>query len=190
MEKMVKTKMDMIMEVKAEIKTGTIKNTLPKITKQEILEAKENTWDFFFLLLSKYYELMDGQYDETENEFNTAQHTLMAYNILYGEVTNGGYLSLIQNGYGGYIFETLFSETMKVWGIKEMAINIDKAKEIYLVHKPFLEMERTEEQFSRMYQEFPHFNSIDKDFFKIMDDESEKIKIHIQENMSDFATAI
>ncbi|MCV9928555.1 DMP19 family protein [Flavobacterium sp. LS1R49] len=186
MEKKMKKKMKM--EMKAEVKMITHNKTLPKITKEEILKTNEDTWGFFFLFLSRYYEIIDnGYYANIENEFNNSQHTLMAYNILYGEVTNGGFLELIQDGYGTYIFDTLFSDIIKSWGISKMAQNINKAKTLYFDNKTYLETKRTPEQYAEMYKEFPYFNSLDNEFFQIKDSETEKIKLHILDRIGDFA---
>lgn len=160
------------------------KKTLPQIKKEEFLNYIDNTWDLFFLLLSNYYEIMDI---ETEDDFTNSQHTLMAYNIMYGEITTGGFLELIKNGYGSYIFESLFSETLKKWGAIEMATTIDKAKKIYYKNKFELEIARTTEDIFDMYHQYPAFNVLDKDFFRIMNSESEKIKSHILQNINDFA---
>ena len=178
METTMKKENEMILEIEKGNKT------LPQIDMKELEIANENTWDLFFLLLSKYYEIIDTV---TEDEFNNSQHTLMAYNILYGEITSGGFLELIKNGYGTYIFDTLFSETLKKWGVIEMANNIDKAKEIYFENKSDLEIARTPEELSQMYQRYPAFNKLDNEFFRIMNSEAEKIKSHILQHINDFA---
>ena len=178
------------MQTKMETQKETIekinkhKKTLPHIKKEELLNYNENTWDLFFLLLSNYYEIMDI---ETEDDFTDSQHTLIAYNIMYGEITTGGFLELIKNGYGSYIFESLFSETLKKWGAIQMAVNIDKAKEIYFENKFELEIARKAEDFFEMYQQYPAFNALDNEFFKIMNSESDKIKRYILKNINDFA---
>ncbi|OXA75164.1 hypothetical protein B0A65_22380 [Flavobacterium frigidimaris] len=165
---------------------GKIKTqkTLPHIKKEELINYYDNTWDLFFLLLSKYYEIMDTV---AEDNFTDSQHTLMAYNILYGEITTGGFLQLIKNGHGNYIFESLFSETLKKWGAIEMAVQIDKAKKIYFENKEELEIARTTEDLFDMYPNYPEFNFLDKEFFRVMNSESDKIKIYIQQNIHDFA---
>ena len=165
-------------------KNKTQKKTLPHINKEELINYSDNTWDLFFLLLSNYYEVMDI---ETEDIFTDSQHTLMAYNIMYGEITTGGFLELIKNGYGSYIFESLFSETLKKWGAIEMAAHIDKAKKIYIDNKEELEILRRDEDIFEMYRQYPAFNALDNEFFRIMDSEADKIKRYIEQHIADFA---
>ncbi|MNL26379.1 hypothetical protein D3C87_1479020 [compost metagenome] len=165
-------------------KIKTQKKTLPYIKKEELLNYNDNTWDLFFLLLSNYYEIMDI---ETEDDFTDSQRTLIAYNIMYGEITTGGFLELIKNGYGSTIFESIFSETLKKWGAIEMAAHVDKAKEIYFENKSELEIARTSEDIFEMYQQYPEFNVLDNEFFKIMNSEADKIKQYIQQHINEFA---
>jgi len=165
-------------------KNKTHRKTLPYIKKEEFLNYNDNTWDLFFLLLSNYYEIMDI---ETEDNFTDSQRTLIAYNILYGEITTGGFLELIKNGYGNYIFESIFIETLKKWGAIEMAIHINKAKEIYFQNKTELEIAKTPEDLFDMYKQYPEFNVLDNGFFKIMNSESDKIKLYIQQHINEFA---
>ena len=40
------------------------------------------------------------------------QHTLLAYQIFRDEVMEGGFCQLIQNGYGGYIFDNPFAKVV------------------------------------------------------------------------------
>lgn len=165
-------------------KIKTHKKTLPFIKKEEFLTYNDNTWDLFFLLLSNYYEIMDIQ---TEDDFTDSQRTLITYNIMYGEITTGGFLELIKNGYGPYIFESIFSETLKKWGAIEMSAHIDKAKKIYFENKDELERVIKEEDIFEMYQQYPEFNTLDTEFFRIMNSEADKIKLYIQQHLNEFA---
>ena len=177
-----KTKMKI--EKKSTEKTTTDKKKLPYIKKEELLNYSDNTWDLFYLLLSKYYEITDIG---TDDNFSDPQDTLMAYNILYGEITTGGFLELIKNGYGSYIFESLFSEILKKWGAIETAAHLNKAKKIYFENKSELEIARTAEDIFDLYPKYPEFNDLDKDFFRIMNSEADKIKQYIQQHISEFA---
>ena len=58
---------------------------------------------------------------ETMRELNTEQITLLAYHILRDEVMDGGFVQLIHNGYGGFIFQKTFDKVQKIWGKKELS---------------------------------------------------------------------
>ena len=159
--------------------------TLPHIKKEKLLSIQGNTWDLFYMLLSSYYDILDNKI--ADDDFTDTQRTLMTYNILYGEITTGGFLELIKNGYSSYIFDPIFSETLKTWGAIEMSILINKAKEIYFQNKVKLEVIHTTQEIYEMYHQYPEFNILDNRFFKIMDSESNKIHRYIQNHIDKFA---
>lgn len=163
-------------------------NTLPTFTQEEINKAKSDTWDFLFLFLDAYYQIMASDANEQSMQaFSAAQHTLMAFNSLYGEVSNGGFLQLIQNGYGSYIFDNPFSAHIKEWGAVEIAKIVDEAKLIYEQHKDDLEKETSLEEFSAMYNEYTSFEPLDDKFYEVMDTELEIIKTYVEQNINSFA---
>ncbi len=59
------------------------------------------------------------------------QHSLLAYQIFRDEVMAGGFCQLIQNGYGGYIFDNPFAKVMRLWGADEFSKLVYKAKKIF-----------------------------------------------------------
>lgn len=159
--------------------------TLPHIKKEKLISLQGNTWDLFYLLLCSYYEILDHKI--ADDDFTQAQRTLMAYNILYGEITTGGFLELIKNGYGSYIFDPVFSETLKIWGAVEMATLVENAKQIYFQNKVKLEVASSTQEIYEMYHQYPEFNILDNKFFKIMDSESNKIHRYILNHIDEFA---
>ncbi len=163
-------------------------NTLPEISENEINKAKNDIWDFLFLFIDKYHEMMTNKPDEDmAQNFNNSQHTLMAFNFLYGQVCNGGFLQLIQNGYGNYVFDSPFVEDIRIWGAEKIADIVEDAKVIYEKNREELEKEITIEEFSAMYKEFTEFEPLDDRFYEVMDIEIKKIKDWVENHLSDFA---
>mgnify|MGYP002243278412 CR=1 FL=1 len=80
------------------------------------------------------------------------QHSLLAYQIFRDEVMEGGFCQLIQNGYGGYIFDNPFAKVMRLWGVGDLSKLVYAAKKIYDSHRDDLERERTDEEFMAMYE--------------------------------------
>ncbi len=163
---------------------------LPPITQNEIDQAKEDTWDYLFLFLDKYDEIISSSpkdEDEVLDEFTDEQHILMEFNVLYGQVTNGGFIQLIQNGYGPYLFDNPFAEGIRAWGASTIAEIVDQAKVIYDTHRDDLEKERSLEEFSKMYKAYPDFEPLEDKFYQIMDEELEIIKNFVANNIHLFA---
>ena len=159
--------------------------TLPHIKEEKLRSLDGNTWDLFYMLLSSYYEILDNNI--ADDDFTDAQRTLMAYNILYGEITTGGFLEMIKNGYSSYIFDPIFSETLEHWGALETSALVNKAKEIYYQNKVEIEISSTTGEIYEMYHQYPEFNILDNNFFKIMNSESNKIHLYIQNHIDKFA---
>lgn len=164
-------------------------NTLPTISRKEIAENRNDTWDFLFLFLDKYGEIIaSDSTQEILNEFNGSQHTLVAYNFLYAEVCNGGFLQLIQNGYGRYVFDTPFSETIREWGAEETVQLVDKARIIYDKNREDLEKDTSLEEFSDMYEDYTDFDPLDDHFYEIMDGDADIVKRYVEDHLEEFAT--
>ena len=48
---------------------------------------------------------------------NSDQITLLAWFYLHDEVMDGGYVQLIHNGFGAFIFKNPFAVAMREWGL-------------------------------------------------------------------------
>ncbi len=109
--------------------------------KMTLAKKEEDGWEFLFLFIDHYFKYISSckSQEQAFQEFNDEQHTLLVFNYLYGQVCNGGFLQLIQNGYGAYIFENPFSKQIRNWGAKNIANIVEKAKIIYDKNKKDLE---------------------------------------------------
>ena len=61
--------------------------------------------------------------------------TLIAYMTLREEVMDGGFVQLIHNGYGDFIFLNPFAKAIKDWGLKDLSKMIYEAKKLYWKYK-------------------------------------------------------
>ncbi len=166
-----------------------------KLTRKEIEDKmtlarkEEDGWEFLYLFTEHYFNYISSceSQEQAFKEFNDEQHTLLAFNYLYGQVCNGGFLQLIQNGYGAYIFENPFSKQIRKWGAKNIANIIEKAKIIYDKNKKDLEKETSLEEFSQMYNDYKDFDPLDDEFYKFMDSETNLIAEYVYKNVEQFA---
>jgi tetratricopeptide (TPR) repeat protein len=158
-----------------------------KLKENETRKLFEADWDFLSIFLHKYFEIINKTPDGEKTEgFNDSQHTLFAYKIFYEQVSNGGFIQLIQNGYGGYIFDGPFSEIVRSWGAIKTAEIVDRAKIVYDKHKEELEQEKTMEEFSESYTKIKDFEELETEFCKVMDKETEIIRKYVEKNINDF----
>ena len=158
------------------------------IIKKAALDAAVETSDYIQLFIGKYHELLSSDpTGQIQNQFTAEQNILMAFNILDGQVCKGGFIQLIENGYGSYIFDTPLSDYLRDWGASTTADVIDQAAILYYQKKDILEREKTLEEFVKMYQEHLEFEPLDDTFLQIIDRDREIIKDYIQRNLKAFA---
>lgn len=160
-----------------------------QIHESKLIEAAEQGMDEFLKVFTDaYLETLGGEIT-TENMdlLNGYQHTLLALRFFTEEVNEGGFVQLIQNGYGGYIFDNPVAKALKQMEAKGFSKILYKAKEIYDAHRAELERETTEEEFTAMYVDFEQFDELEEKFFYIEEEETSIIAQYVDENLEDFA---
>lgn len=160
-----------------------------QIPEQKIIEAAKKGMDEFLKVFTDaYLDAVGGEISaENMNKLNGYQHTLLALRFFSDEVNEGGFVQLIQNGYGGYIFNNPTAKALKLMGAKGLSKILYKAKEIYDANREALERETTEEEFNAMYVDFEQFDELEEKFFYIEEEETAIIAQYVDENLEDFA---
>ncbi len=127
---------------------------------------------------------------DTMSMLTAEQHSLLAYRIFRDEVMEGGFCQLIQNGYGGYIFDNPFAKVMRLWGIGDLSKLIYAAKKIYDAHRDDLERERTDEEFMAMYEEYEAFDDLEDEFLEKEEEYTAAVAGYVDEHIDLFATIV
>lgn len=115
------------------------------------------------------------------------QTTLLAYYILRDEVMDGGFIQLIHNGLGQFIFFNPFEKAIAAWGMDDFARLIKKGRKAYLKHRAEIERECTDEEFMAMFEMMPEFDELDDDFVANEEQWTSQIAYYIDENIEKFA---
>lgn len=153
--------------------------------------AQEGMDEFLKVFTDAYLEELDGEItDQNIGKLNGYQHTLLALRFFCEEVNQGGFVQLIQNGYGGYIFDNPVAKALREMGAKQLSKLIYKAKEIFDANRTELERETTEEEFNAMYVDFEVFDELEEKFFYIEEEELTIIAEYVDEHIDDFAEII
>ena len=118
---------------------------------------------------------------------NGYQHTLLGYHFFREEVMEGGFVQLVQNGYGPYIFDNPFAKAMRMFGAKEFSKLIYEAKKIYDAHRADLEKERTEEEFMAMYEQYEVFDDLEEQYMEEEEQITAQIATYVDEHLDSFA---
>jgi hypothetical protein len=159
------------------------------IKEKKLQTAAEKGMDEFLNVFTNAYLTTIGGKLTADNMhlLNGNQHTLLAYRFFSDEMREGGFVQLIQNGYGGYIFGNPFAKAIKQFGAAEMAKLIYKAKEIYDPNKQQLERDTTDEEFNAMYVDFEVFDELEEIYFDIEEEQTSLIAHYVDKHIVQFA---
>ena len=103
------------------------------VNEQDIIKAAREGMDAFLMLFhDRIMEAIGGRLDaETMPLLNGEQITLLAYVALRDEVMDGGFVQLIHNGYGPFIFLNPFAKAMRLWGAHDFSNLVYKGRKLY-----------------------------------------------------------
>lgn len=163
-----------------------------QIQDQSLKNAIEEGMDEFLqVFIDAYLETLGGELSpEKMSLLNGSQHSLLAWHFFSTEMRDGGFVQLIQNGYGPYIFENPFAKAMRQFGCVELSKLIYKAKEIYDANKKELTRETTEEEFNAMYVDFEIFDELEERYFDMEEEQTSLLAAYLDEHIQDFAEIV
>lgn len=159
------------------------------VSDADLRKGAEDGMDAFLkVFIDKYLEVTGGKINaDTMLLLNGYQHTLLGYHFFREEVMEGGFVQLIQNGYGPYIFDNPFAKAMRMFGAKEFSKLIYEAKKIYDAHRADLEKERTEEEFMAMYEQYEAFDDLEERYMEEEEQITAQIATYVDEHLDSFA---
>ena len=162
-------------------------SSLPTITSDEINAAADPLY-FILLLTHKYMAIIsEDPTGQIQQQMTLEQSILIAFVTMDDQISGGGFIQLIENKYGPYIFDTPLSVILTDWGGTKIASILDRARVIYNDKKEMLEREKTLEEFAKLYQEYPDFEELEKEYDSVIDSQRAIIKNYIEQHIADFA---
>ena len=118
---------------------------------------------------------------------NADQITLLAWSYLHDEVMDGGYIQLIYNGYGAFIFKNPFAVAVREWGLGDLYTHIRHCKKFYDKYHEKIEQEMSDEEFMALYEQMPEFDDFDDEFIVNEEHWTAQIAAYIDDHMENFA---
>lgn len=150
--------------------------------------ASEGMDAFVEVFVNAINEAIDGQLTtETMSELNSDQITLLAYSILRDEVMDGGFVQLIHNGYGPFIFKNPFAKAIKQWGLRDLSKLIYNAHSLYVRYGAEIEKECTDEEFMALFEQYEEFDEMDDAFVENEEDWTNMVAVYIDDHIENFA---
>ena len=151
--------------------------------------ATEGMDAFVGVFVKAIYEAIGGELTvETMSELNADQLTLLAWDILHEEVMDGGFVQLIHNGYGAFIFKNPVAKVLRMWELRELSKLLYEAHTLWLKHKDVIEKDCSDEEFMALFEQFPDFDDLDDQFVEHEEDWMDDVAHYIDDHLERFAT--
>lgn len=153
--------------------------------------ASKGMDEFIQVFVDGIYSAIGGELtQESIVELNSDQVTLLAYIILRDEVMDGGFVQLIHNGYGLFIFKNPFAKALKNWGLKDLSRLIYNVHTLYVKYHAEIEKECDDDEFMAMFERFPEFDEYDDDFVENEEQWTDEIAHYIDSHIDNFAKIV
>lgn len=147
--------------------------------------------EFIQVFVDAIYKSIGGELtQEMMQELNSDQITLLAYIVLREEVMNGGFVQLIHNGYGSFIFKNPFAKAVKAWGMKDLCRMVYDVHMLYAKYHDEIEKDCTDDEFMAMFEQYPEFDDYDDGFVENEELWTEDIAHYIDSNIEKFAKIV
>lgn len=160
---------------------------------QDLSNAALESMDaFIHVFVEAIREAIGGELTEdTMQELNADQLTLLAWDTLHEEVMDGGFIQLIHNGYGPYVFKNPFAKALnKMWGMRELSKMLYEVHTLWLQNREEIERECTDEEFMALFERFPQFDDYDDMFVENEEEYTSQVAHYIDEHIEKFATIV
>ena len=151
--------------------------------------ASEGMDTFVAVFISAIKEAIGGELTaENMAQLNNDQITLLAWDVLHSEVMDGGFVQLIHNGYGPFIFKNPFAKAVKLWGMRELSKLVYDAHTLYNKYHEALEQDCTDDEFMALFEQYPEFDDMDDLFVEQEEEWTGQVARYIDEHIAQFAT--
>ncbi|MFC2739488.1 MAG: DMP19 family protein [Prevotella sp.] len=168
------------------------KSTKVTVKDTVLRQAAEAGMDEFIKVFTDaIYDFIGGELNaDNMGMLNSDQITLLAYVILRDNVMDGGFVELIHNGYGGFIFLNPFGKAVREWGLQDLYKIVRKCHRFYMIHHESIEKDCTQEEFDALYEQFPVFDGFDDAFVESEEDFTSGVAHYVDEHIDNFATIV
>jgi len=160
------------------------------INDSQLRQAAQEGMDAFVAVFTDaIHEAIGGELNaENMGALNSDQITLLAWQTLHDEVMDGGFVQLIHNGYGPFIFKNPFAKAVKLWGMRDLSKLVYEGHTLYTKYQPVIERECSDEEFMALFEQCPEFDDLDDEFVEQEEAWTEQIARYIDEHIERFAT--
>lgn len=161
-----------------------------KIQDARLQQAAEEGMDAFLkVFVDAIMASVGGELTvETMAALNSDQMTLLVWHTLHEEVMDGGFVQLIHNGYGPFVFKNPFAKAVRQWGLRDLSKLVYDAHTLWLKYGEEIERECTDEEFMAMFEQYPEFDDLDDQFVEQEEEWTSELAHYVDEHIDHFAT--
>jgi len=159
------------------------------VRESDLQQAAEKGMDAFVkVFVDAVYDAIDHQLTaETMAELNSDQITLLAYCMLQEEVMDGGFVQLIHNGYGPFIFKNPFAKALRQWGMRDLSKLIYEVHTLYNMYHQDIEKDCDDDAFMALFERFSEFDDYDDEFVENEETWTSIVAHYLDEHIDRFA---
>lgn len=153
--------------------------------------AAQGMDEFIRVFTDRYLEVLGGELNADNMQMlNGEQISLLAYVMFREELMDGGFVQLIHNGYGPFIFDNPFAKAMRLMGAHDFSKLVYKGKKLYDRYKNELTKECSDEEFMAMFEAYPEFDDLDDKFVEMEEEVTETLARYVDEHLEQFAVIV
>lgn len=163
-----------------------------EILERDVIEAAaKGNYEFCRLFADAALCAVGGQLTtDNMSRLTTDQITLIAYVMLHEEVMQGGFIQLIHNGYGPFIFNNPFAKAMRLMGLHDFSNLLYDVRREYVINGEQLTTDCNDEEFMALYEQYPAYDEFDDEFVEHEPEYTEAVARYVDENIDNFAVVI
>lgn len=149
--------------------------------------AMQDMDSFLRVFIDATKESIGGELNvDTMQQLSVPQITLLAYDILHEEVMDGGFVQLIYNGYGGFIFDNPFAKVLRDWGLRDLAKMLFSVRKLYKEYGSKIQRDCSDEEFMSMFEQYPAFDDYDDEFVENEEAWTAEVARYVDDHIDEF----
>lgn len=163
----------------------------PTISDAALRKAAASMDSFVAAVVGAISEAAGGELTaEALGQLKPDQITLWGYWLMREELMDGGFVQLIHNGLGPFIFLNPFAKALRLWGLHDLSKLVYKGRKLYEAKRQMIERELTDEEFMALYEQLPEFDDLDDAFLVDEEAYTEQVARYVDEHLTDFVEIV
>lgn len=153
------------------------------------LAASKGMDEFIQVFVDSLLQSIGGDLNADNMQLlNADQLTLLGYVALRDEVMDGGFIQLIHNGWGDFIYKNPFDKAVRAWGLPELCSIVRHTHKLFTACRLDIERDMTDEEFMSLYEKYPQFDDYDDEFVEQEEAFTNVVAHYIDGHIDHFAT--